>query len=325
MSMAEQVRLGFIGCGGNARSHMRQVGEGPNARIVAVCDVVEEAAQQAAGEHGARAFTSHKAMLDACELDAVYISIPVFAHGEPELDVIDRGLPFFVEKPVAIDLEIAQRIASRVRETDILTCVGYQLRYTNAARHTRAFLADKTIGMAVGRYWCGSGRGTGWLQQFEKSGGQIVEQATHTIDMMRFLAGDIVEVYSLQVNRTLKEIDCPDHNVVAMRLASGAVGCLTACWAFEGWEGNIVDILFDRYRINWNASQPTIAPECEAFKVDDSPAKSIDQVFVQAVRTGDRSAILTPYEDAVKSLAVSLAANESACDGLPKRVGVLQA
>jgi len=321
--MADRVRVGFIGCGGNARGHMGRVGEDPNAEIVAVCDVVAELAEKSAGDHGAKAFTSHKAMLDGCELDAVYISIPVFAHGEPELDVMEAGLPFFVEKPVAINLELAQRIAATVRETNTLTCVDYQLRYTNAARDSKAFLADKTVGMAVGRYWCPTGRGQkGWLRTFAQSGGQVVEQATHTIDMMRFLCGDVVEVYSAQVNRTLTDIDCSDHSATLMSFASGAIGCLTTCWAFEGWDGNIVDIFFDKYRLNWSAGGATFTPECPEFAASQDGEPSIDKVFVEAVRTGDRSAILTPYDDAVKSLAVSLAANDSARDHAPRRVGI---
>ena len=320
--MADQVRVGFIGCGGNARGHMKQVAGDETATIVAVCDVDESRAQESATDHEAQAFTSHKAMLDACELDAAYISIPVFAHGEPELDAIDAGLALFIEKPVAISLDLAQRIAARIRETDTLTCVGYQLRYTNAALDTRAFLATQTLGMAVGRYWCSTGRGErNWLRTFAQSGGQVVEQATHTIDMMRFLCGEIVEVHSLQANRTLTEIDCPDHTATLLTFASGAVGCLTTAWAFEGWDGNIIDLFFDRYRLTWSAGSPAITPDCEAFAISDTPRKSIDQIFVEAVRTGDRSAILTPYGDALQSLAVSLAANDSAQSGSPKRVG----
>ena len=320
--MADQVRLGFIGCGGNARGHMSRCAEDPSAEIVAVCDVVEAQAEQSAEAHGARAFTHHKAMLDACELDAVYISIPVFAHGEPELDAIDAGLALFVEKPVAIDLDVAQRIGARVRETDTLTCVGYQLRYTRPAGDTRAFLADKTVGMAVGKYWCATGRGQkNWLRTFAQSGGQVVEQATHTIDMMRFLCGDVVEIHSVQANRTLTDIDCPDHTATVMTFASGAVGCITTCWAFEGWDGNIVDVFFDRYRLHWTAGGVEIAPDGAGFAASEGDAPTIDRIFVEAVRTGDRSAILSPYDDAVKSLAVSLAANASAKDGAPKRVG----
>lgn len=321
--MADQVRVGFVGCGGNAQGHMRQVAQDPTARIVGVCDVSEAAAAKAAEQFAAKPFTSHKAMLDAGGLDAVYVSVPPCAHGEIELDVLDLGLPLSVEKPVALSLELAQRIASRIRETNALTCVGYQLRYTAAAQATRAFLADKAVGMAVGRYWCPSGRGSTWLQQWAKSGGQIVEQATHTLDMMRFLCGEVTEVYCLQANRTLKTIDCPDHNVLAMKFASGALGALTTCWAFEGWDGNVVDIFFDRYRLAWSAGAPTITPACEAFQVDAALSKSIDKVFIEAVRTGDRSGILTPYEDALRSLAVSLAANASARDGQPRRVGAV--
>jgi hypothetical protein len=54
--------------------------------------------------------------------------------------------------------------------------------------------------------------------------------------------------------------------------------------------------------------------------VSDEPAKGIDAIFLDAVRGGDRSAILTPYDDAVRSLAISLAANASARDGVPVRV-----
>ena len=318
--MPDALRLAFVGCGGNAQGHMKRVAEDTDATIVAVCDLAEAAAQAAATEHGAEAFTDHKAMLDACELDAVYISVPPFAHGPIENAVMDRGLPFFVEKPVALALDVAQQVAARVRETDTLTCVGYQLRYTNAARGTRAFLADKTIGMALGRYHCSTGRGTGWLRQLDKSGGQVVEQATHTLDMMRFLCGDIVEVHSRQVNRTLSDIDCPDHGVTSLSFASGAVGCLTTAWAVDVWDGNNIDIYFDRYRVCWNAGTPTVEPELADFAIGDEPQKSIDQVFVEAVQTGDRSAILTPYDDAVKSLAVSLAANESARTGTPQAV-----
>lgn len=321
--MAEEVRVGFIGCGGNARGHMKRVAQLPEAGIVGVCDVAEEAAQKAAEEYQARPFTNHRRMLDEVELDAAYISIPPDAHGEPELDALERGLALFVEKPVALDLEVAHRIAAAIRQRDITTCVGYQLRYTAAAAAARDLLANETIGMVVGRYWCGSGRGEWWLQQLARSGGQIVEQATHTVDMMRFLAGEVVEVFCYQANRTLTSIDCPDHNVAAMKFASGAVGCLTACWAFEGWEGNILDVLFERYRLHWDAGGVTITPECPEFSIEGYEGRSIDAVFVEAVRTGDRSAILTPYEDAVRSLGVSLAANNSARTGAPCRVARL--
>src|SRR4051794_15636888 len=175
--MLEVVKIGFVGCGGNARGHMRSLLQLPDARLVGVCDVVEELARTAAGETGAEAYTDHRKLLDRQDLDAVYLSIPVFAHGQPEMDVIERGLPFLVEKPVAIDIATAREIERRAQEKRLITAVGYQLRYGATVDRAREVLAGKRIGLATGKYWCNSGAGdpTRWLRVMAKSGGQLVE------------------------------------------------------------------------------------------------------------------------------------------------------
>jgi predicted dehydrogenase len=146
-----------------------------------------------------------------------------------------------------------------------------------------------------------------------KSGGQLVEQATHTIDMMRYLVGEVQEVYAMQANRVLSEIDCPDSNVVAMRFASGALGSLTASWAYDlrDWSNaNVLDILFDASHIHWEGGRVILTEQGETKELT-RPGQSIDAVFIEAVRTRDGSQIRSSYSDAVKSLAISLAANES--------------
>jgi len=316
--MADQVKIGFIGCGGNARGHMGTINKMEDAKIVATCDIKEDLAAKAAEMCEAKAYTDHRTMLDEKDLDAVYISIPVFAHGAPELDAIEHGLPFFVEKPVAISMEKAKEILEAVEKSKTITCVGYQLRYAGAADATREILKGKTLNMVIGKYWCSTGRGDpgAWLRQMGKSGGQIVEQATHTIDMMRYLCGEVEEVFALQANRVLKETDCPDVNALCMKFESGAIGSLTASWAFGGgWSNaNLLDILFEASLLHWTAGGITIDPEPEA-EPEIKQSQSIDRVFVDAVKSGDGSKIRSPYSDAVKSLAISLAANKSGKSG----------
>lgn len=314
--MKEQVRVGFVGAGGNARGHMRQVKALEGAVVAAVCDVDEARAHEAAALFSCPAYTSVQAMLEAEELDAVYISIPVFAHGEPERAVIERGLPFFVEKPVALDLETAQSIAEAVARKGILTCVGYQLRYCGSADAARRILAESPAGMAVGRYWCGTGRGdpSNWRRRWALSGGQLVEQATHTLDLMRYFVGEVVEVYALQANRFLPQTDCPDMNVVALQFKNGALGSLTATWAYDpsDWsQANVIDLLLDGEWLHWTASALVRRRGKEEERIEEA-GQNIDAVFIEAVRTGDASLIRSPYADGVRSLAVSLAANESA-------------
>jgi predicted dehydrogenase len=316
--MADQVKIGFIGCGGNARGHMNTIKGMEDAKIVAVCDVRQEAAKSAAEFVGAEPYTDQNAMLERKDLDAVYISIPVFAHGEPEMAVIKRGLPFLVEKPVAISLDIAEKVLDAVEKNKLITCVGYQLRYGGSVDAAKELLKGKTINMVIGKYWCNSGVGDPgiWLRQMSKSGGQLVEQATHTIDMMRYLAGEVKEVFAFQENRILKQTDCPDVNVVSMKFTNGAVGSITTTWAYEGdWENaNVVDILFENSLANWTYGSLNVKPAPETIPVMGIDP-GIDRVFVDAVKSGDGSKIRSPYSDAIKTLALTLAMNRSGKSG----------
>ena len=119
------VRLGFIGTGGNMNRHLRELTEIGGSTFVAFCDIVVEKAEQAVTQYGGKAYADYNEMLAREELDAVYISIPPFAHGAPERAVIDAGLAMFVEKPVHMNAEEAKRDCSRGRRTKgIITATG---------------------------------------------------------------------------------------------------------------------------------------------------------------------------------------------------------
>lgn len=317
----EEVKIGFIGCGGNANGHLQQLFNMENVRIVATCDIEETRAASSAASYNANPYTDHKTMLEREALDAVYVSLPVFAHGLPELDIIERKLPFFVEKPVAINMEIAQQIEEAVAAAGVITCVGYQLRYLGSTQLARQILDGKVVNMVIGKYWSGTGRGSpsSWLHQMSRSGGQLVEQSTHTIDMMRYLVGEVEEVYAVQTNRILKDIDCPDNNCVTLKFKNGAIGSLTASWSYDpsDWShANVLDILYDDRLIHWDAGGLQVKDNGRNV-AKQGPGPSIDEVFVDAIYRCDGSQILSSYGDAVKSLAISLAANQSAQEGVP--------
>jgi predicted dehydrogenase len=311
----QQVRIGFIGCGGIAHGHLRALHDDPHARVAAVCDVNPAAVERAALRFEAEPYADYRAMLSRDDLDAAYLCLPPFAHGEIDLAVIERGLPFLVQKPVALDLATARKIAAAARRKNLITCVGYQLRYFGATDAAREALAGHTVGLANGYYWCGVGRGTGhWLVQREKSGGQLVEQATHTLDMLRHLVGEVRTVYALQARRVIDEIDCPDVNALALQFENGAVGTFSATWVLNpsDWElANLCEITFDDRRLRWSPGG-LIVTEAGRSREERRPDASIDAAFIEAVRTGDRSLIRSDYDDAVRTLALTLAADESA-------------
>jgi hypothetical protein len=122
--MVSTVRIGMVGAGAVAARHLRALLAMDGVEVAAVADPALERARELAGEAGAAAYPNHMELLAAERLDAVYICVPPFAHGAPELAVIDAGLPMFVEKPVAIDQETAAGIAARLAGTSLVTCTG---------------------------------------------------------------------------------------------------------------------------------------------------------------------------------------------------------
>src|SRR4051794_10544272 len=189
--MADKLKIGIIGTGGIAGAHIPNLQKRDDVELAAFCDVVKERAEKRAEEFGAKAFTSAKEMLDTVKLDAAYLCLPPFAHGEPEFACIERNVPFFIEKPVGDDIGAIKEIADAVDKANLLTSVGYMNRYRHsvnrAKEHGQAHPFVQVHGGWIGGKPAGGGH---WWGQKDKSGGQLVEQTTHMVDLVRYLCGD---------------------------------------------------------------------------------------------------------------------------------------
>ena len=97
-------------------------------------------AAELAGRLGARAYKSHADLIALERLDAVFICIPPFAHGDVESAVIAAGLPFFVEKPLSLDIAAAERVARQLQQRSLITGVGYHWRYLDTVEEARGLL-----------------------------------------------------------------------------------------------------------------------------------------------------------------------------------------
>jgi predicted dehydrogenase len=122
------LKVGFIGVGGIARRHLENARKREDIAMVAFCDVVPERARKCAEEFNGNAYENFVELYDKEKPDAVIICTPPFAHGDIEEEAARRGIHFFVEKPVAVNMETANRIARIVEETGIITQVGYMYR-----------------------------------------------------------------------------------------------------------------------------------------------------------------------------------------------------
>jgi predicted dehydrogenase len=155
--------------------------------------------------------------------------------------------------------------------------------------------------------------------QKDKSGGQFLEQTTHTIDLARYLFGDVTQVYAVPVRERRERPDfftIEDASMVQLTFANGAAGNLySSCstsqgggvsltvWAtdmraeFTGWEHSVT--------IHLPGEERTSIPgEADIFSLED-------RAFIDSVKAGESVGILADYEDGLKATAIACAASES--------------
>ena len=313
-----KTRLGFIGAGGIAQRHFGVLRTMEDVRIAAVCDPDRDRAAQAARDTGAVAYADHDAMLAAEDLDAVYICVPPFAHGAPERACIARGLPFFVEKPISLDLDTAEAIAAEVEAAGLITAVGYHWRYLDTMDEARAHLAQNPAHLMQG-FWLDQTPPPQWWWDQDRCGGQVVEQATHVIDAARFLAGDVTEVFGMAARRDRDDfqgLTVPTATAATLRFASGAIANLAATCLLR-WnhrvglhvfaDGLAMEISDHDLMVDVGRGRP-VRP------ADGDPVWREDRDFIEAVQ-GHENRIRCPYAEALETHRVALAVARSAREG----------
>ncbi|GGH81853.1 putative dehydrogenase [Pullulanibacillus pueri] len=316
------VKIGFIGVGGIASVHLQNVSQIEEAQIVAVCDIDQNRAEEVGRKYEAKAYTDHQDMMDHEKLDAVYVCIPPFAHGDVELAVIERNLPMLVEKPLSIEREPAETIVKAVSQQQLMTGVGYNWRYSEASNWAKEILENHKPGMAQG-YWLGGMPMVPWWRKMDGSGGQMVEQTTHIVDLSRYLLGEVVQVYAAYAQREMQDVvegtTVPDVGTMVLKFESGTIATISnTCLLNQGYTVGL-DILARETILEVRNGHLTERRNKETIERHNSlnPYLEEDKAFIKAVQTGDRTLIRSNYEDAYRTHLVTVAANESAKTGQP--------
>lgn len=323
----DKVRLGLIGCGKRMGVHMKSFDIMDDVQVVAVADPIAERREAAAKRYGCtRIYQDGLSLLakeDKTTLDAIVIAIEPTAHIGIEEAVIDKDLPFLVEKPMTLDLKQGDEIARRVAEKGLITCVGFQDRYLDLVNMIKDELPKhKQAGLVYGA-WVGGIPGAWWWQKKSTCGGQLVEQNIHLADGLRYLFGEPFSVYATCSRGIVKpgregvspEYDTDDHSTAVFCFANGTTATLVSgCYQqgvrpLCGYVITLNDMIIE-YHLRNNLIFQT---EHERRDVDRQVDQTLieDHAFIDAIKTGDKSLIRSDYADAMKSLKMCFAANES--------------
>ncbi|MFH1614820.1 MAG: Gfo/Idh/MocA family oxidoreductase [Planctomycetota bacterium] len=327
------VKVAFIGSGNIVEQvHAPILSRMEQVDIVAFSDIVLDKAKNLSEKYDSRAYDNHLKMLDKEKLDAVYICLPTKAHGQVELDVIQSDIPFLVEKPVAGDLETAQKIDSALRSKNIFAASGYMFRYLPIVQKLKQCVNNRKIGLITGYYYTPFIDVPNWYRK-EISGGPALEMVTHIYDLALYIGGDVAEVYARSytgINKAKRQ-DCTIEDMLAATITftSGTLGNLQQAHTLPPetvTNGQIhleafADGLWGQLTLTLDERELVIKTETlEEQKDDADPYIIQNTTFINAVQTKDLTKIKTPYSDAIESLKLSLAIYDSVKTGQPVKL-----
>ncbi|MGP3914549.1 Gfo/Idh/MocA family protein [Nonomuraea sp. 10N515B] len=311
--VSPMTRVGIIGAGNVAARHADVLSGFPDVTIAGVADTDPHRAEALASKHGSPAYGGHADLLSAGGLDAVYVCVPPFAHGNPERDVLSCDLPLFVEKPLSLDLETAEFIASEIARKSLPSAVGHHWRYLGIVEQAHDLLDGRPVRLALG-HWLDKIPPVAWWLNRSMSGGQIIEQAVHVLDLARVLVGEVAMVHAVPEDNTHDgEVD--RATAAVMRFSGGAAGLLaTSC------------LLTQKHRVGLEICADGIALELSETRLlvdgqrvieDDGQAKTrVDREFIDAVQGKDAD-VRVPYREALRTHRLALALARSAAERRP--------
>lgn len=314
--VSSTTRVGIIGAGNVAARHADVLSGFPDVVIAGIADVDPLKAEALAARHGVPAFDGHAGLLEAGGLDAVYVCVPPFAHGKPEHDVLSCNLPIFVEKPLALDLKTAENIASEIQRRGLPSAVGHHWRYLDVLDRARDLLADRPVRLALG-HWLDKVPPVGWWLDPARSGGQVVEQAVHVLDLARVLVGEVTMVHAVPAasggDGAAGEVDRAVAAVLSF--AGGATGTLATTSLLRHKHRAGLEVYADGVALELTETSLTV--DGGEVVEDAGRAKTlVDRTFVDAVRGADGD-VRVPYAEALRTHRVALALARSAAEGRP--------
>ena len=243
--MSDKIRLGLIGAGvrgtWSARSHLPAVQASSNVELTAVCTTRSDSAEAARQAWGARlAFDDWRKMIASPEIDAVAVVVRVPSHYPPAKAALEAGKHVYCEWPLGRTTAEAAELAALAKAKSLVTAVGLQARVNPAVMHMKELVEAGFVGEVMAVHVSLLREGVlsrpshrTWQRDAELGANTLTIANGHTVDAMRFVAGDFSRLSALVATQakqwldtgtnTLLDVTSPDNVLISGRLANGAV------------------------------------------------------------------------------------------------------
>jgi myo-inositol 2-dehydrogenase / D-chiro-inositol 1-dehydrogenase len=318
------VRAAVIGAGWIAEEHAAILRRFDGVELAAVCDLDLDRARTIAGN--APVYADWHDLLDRESPDCVFVCTPPLHHREPAVEALGRGIHVYLEKPIARGLEDARAIVDAAESGTAVCAVGYQWRAIEVLDDLRAALDGEAIGLLIGIGY-GPTRSRPWFLNRVQGGGNLLERASHAIDLERAVGGEVVEVQAIAGTVPLAQsADIEDAAAIVLRFAGGAVGSSMIAWTRDGLPGRYsLDVLGSESSLHLELDPDFVLTGVSRgrtieAKTRQHPIERGVERFLETARDGDAARVFCAPRDALGTLAVVLACEQALATGAAVRL-----
>ncbi len=297
------MKIAMIGAG-FANRHLGVLHTEPGVEIVGHVVRTAETREAQIRRWGGRGYEDLESMLNAEKtIDAVWVTVPPGTHGRIERHLLEGDIPFFVEKPLSADRRTAEEIGELIDKKRVVVGVGYHWRALDTLPGVREKLAENPPRMVMGAWYDKTPPPLWWRHQ-ATSGGQMVEQATHVIDLARALLGNAVVQDALAFRHPRPQYPDADVDGVSsalLRFPNDTLGVFTATCILGGsanvqlqlmCEGLLITITQTSVTYDYGHDKRETATRAD-------PIQGENRAFIQAVQQRNPSLLYSSYSDAL--------------------------
>lgn len=314
--MSNQTRFGLVGAGGIAQAYSQALQQMPNAALVAVADVNPEAAEKMASDHGAASFSSIKQMQAESDLDAVIVCTPPLFHKEHCCDLLNAGIHVLCEKPLSIDSDSALEMFQAAKDNNAVFTMASKFRFVEDVIKAKKFIEDGLLGEVILYENCFTGKvdmSERWNSNPEVSGGGVlIDNGTHSLDIMRYLVGNLTEIRVVEGKR-IQELPVEDTVHVFVRSESGVMGSIDLSWSLHKPLPNYISVYGTQGTLNlgWRESSYKLNDD-QDWTVFGNGYNKIDAFKNQLINfcgaiNGSEDLIITPSDGVASVYTVEAA------------------
>ena len=295
------VRAGFVGAGAISEFHLALLAGDPAVTVTAICDADEARAQTVAERTGARAFGDWRELLAAGLVDVLFVCTPPLHHAAPAIAALERGIPVYLEKPLARTRADGEAIVAAWRTTGTVCAVGYQWRSLDLLAELRSLLRGAQPGLLVSRSYGATEAARqdlhegSWFTDPRASGGILFELASHDIDLQIALAGPVEWVHASAQSGLLALSGLPGSELddavsVVLGFAGGGLGAVSVAWSLAA---------VPSYSLDVHAAGVALSVALEPLRQIRGRAHGADVAFDGA--SGARDSSLRRFLESVRS------------------------